>query len=130
MGKRSLRPCAAHRCTNLTREKYCDTHKQQFLERERERAANAAKEYDEQKRNQKSYTFYHSAAWRECRKAVLERDNYLCQQCLRDKKIKHADMVHHKKELSTHWYLRLNMDNLESLCNECHNKIHKTKRVG
>jgi len=52
------------------------------------------------------------------------RDNYLCQECMKVKRIRTADMVHHIKELRTHWHLRLVLSNLLSLCNSCHNTIH------
>lgn len=40
------------------------------------------KYYDKYKRNKESRAFYTSTAWLECRKIALERDAYLCQDCL------------------------------------------------
>ncbi|WP_311136080.1 HNH endonuclease [Mammaliicoccus sciuri] len=34
-------------------------------------------------------------------------------------------IVHHKIELKQDWSKRLAMDNLETVCRECHNKVHK-----
>lgn len=80
--------------------------------------------YDKYKRNQESRTFYKSKAWEICRQLVLMRDHYLCQDCLKNKQITPADMVHHIKELVDHPELGLSTDNLVSLCNSCHNMRH------
>jgi 5-methylcytosine-specific restriction protein A len=68
--------------------------------------------------------FYLSQAWRKCREEILLRDNYLCQHCLRRKKITPADMVHHIKPLEDYPALALDPNNLISLCNLCHNREH------
>jgi len=56
----------------------------------------------------------------------LIRDDYMCQSCLKNNKIKKADVVHHIKELEDYPELGLTLSNLESLCHKCHNKHHKT----
>ncbi|TWK49239.1 hypothetical protein CHCC20347_1522 [Bacillus paralicheniformis] len=33
-------------------------------------------------------------------------------------------MVHHIVEVKQDWSKRLDLSNLESLCNACHNKVH------
>jgi len=41
-----------------------------------------------------------------------------------------GDVVHHKVELldgEEGWRLRLDADNLTTLCHKCHNNIHKSK---
>lgn len=81
-------------------------------------------QYDKSKRNKKARAFYKSAAWQKCRQVVLERDNFLCQKCLKRKQITPADMVHHIVELLDDWNKALDLNNLESLCNSCHNKEH------
>ena len=85
---------------------------------------NTHKRYDKYKRNKVARTFYKSAAWQKCRQIVLERDNFLCQKCLKNKRVTPADMVHHIVELLDDWDKALDMNNLESLCNSCHNKEH------
>ncbi|MGX1430768.1 5-methylcytosine-specific restriction enzyme A [Cytobacillus horneckiae] len=85
--------------------------------------------YDKYKRNKKARSFYKSAAWKKCRKLVLERDNHLCQSCMKNNKITPADMVHHIIELLDDWDKALEMDNLESLCNSCHNKEHPDRGI-
>jgi 5-methylcytosine-specific restriction enzyme A len=85
---------------------------------------NSNQYYDKYKRNQASREFYKSAAWEKCREVVLIRDNYLCQDCLKQNKITPADMVHHIKELEQHPEVALDLDNLVGLCDSCHNKQH------
>lgn len=82
------------------------------------------------KQSKKTKAFYKSAAWLKCRKLVLKRDYYLCQPCLRDGKLTTADAVHHIKPLEDYPELALDMDNLESICNSCHNKEHPEKGGG
>ncbi|WP_072330573.1 MULTISPECIES: HNH endonuclease [unclassified Paenibacillus] len=74
--------------------------------------------------------FYKSAAWLKCREAVLIRDHYLCQPCLRKQKITCAYAVHHIQSLHDRPDLALTMDNLESICAACHNKEHPEKAAG
>lgn len=82
--------------------------------------------------------FYTSYTWKKLRKQVIARDNYECQQCKREGKvfIDHGGMnksgkrkkitliVHHKIELKDRPDLALDMNNLETVCVNCHNKIH------
>lgn len=65
--------------------------------------------------------FYHSTAWKHKRQEILERDYGLCQRCGMD-----ADLVDHIIPSKDDWDDRLNSDNLQSLCRNCH-RI-KTKR--
>lgn len=74
--------------------------------------------------------FYLSTAWKKCRLVALERDAYLCQPCLRRKRLMTANTVHHIKPRLEHPELALELDNLESICPACHNKEHSTNGVG
>lgn len=87
-------------------------------------------EYDKYKRNQEAKRFYNSAAWIKCRESVLIRDDYLCQECLKQGILTPADMVHHIKHFLDYPELALDEDNLTSLCNPCHNKEHPEKGGG
>ena len=77
--------------------------------------------------------FYKRAAWRRLRAAVLERDHHMCQYCLRDKRagrilrVPRAVVVHHIKPRDMYPELAMEMDNLVSLCEACHNKCHPEK---
>ncbi|WMT43490.1 HNH endonuclease [Paenibacillus sp. D2_2] len=107
----------------LTDGKYCDDH------------ANLAQDdtttrnrlYDKQVRNQDAKKFYNSKEWIVARAQRLRIDKGLCQECLREKRIKSADMVHHTKPIRDNWELRLSIKHLESLCNSCHGKIDHDK---
>ena len=74
--------------------------------------------------------FYTSAAWRAVREQALIRDHYICQKCQRKADMglifrpNAATMVHHLKPRSQYPELELDLDNLESLCDACHNEEH------
>lgn len=80
--------------------------------------------------------FYKTPAWRRARRQALERDLYLCVECMgayRRREIsapKSATVVHHIKPLAGHPEMALDLDNLESLCDACHNKKHPEKGAG
>ncbi|MGG3383070.1 HNH endonuclease [Heyndrickxia faecalis] len=83
--------------------------------------------------------FYDSAEWKQIRERVKARDNYECQECKRQgrvtvdtnqysenaKRKKIQLVVDHIKELENYPELALDMDNLETLCVNCHNKKHR-----
>ena len=70
-----------------------------------------------------SYSFYHGRQWREARAAYLSSVNYVCERCGSPAKI-----VHHKKYISpgniNDISVTLDWNNLEALCQDCHNKEH------
>jgi len=74
-------------------------------------------------------SFYHSKDWRNCRRIKMA-NNPLCEECLKKGKLVEAEEVHHIIPIDTKqgWELRLNLDNLESLCTECHNEKHKSRQ--
>lgn len=76
----------------------------------------------------KKQGFYHKSAWRRLRKQALQRDNYLCRECLRRGKITQATEVHHIMDLETFPSLALELSNLESLCWDCHEQTKHHKR--
>lgn len=73
-------------------------------------------------------SFYKSSAWNKCRKSYLDKVNGLCERCLSKGLIVPAKIVHHKIFLNQDNVkdpsIALCHDNLEALCQECHNKIH------
>lgn len=77
--------------------------------------------------------FYKGTAWQRTRAVAWARDKGLCQDCLKKGIIKPAKEVHHIKELTPENIddasVSLNLDNLISLCKECHADRHeRTKR--
>ncbi|WP_259335344.1 HNH endonuclease [Bombilactobacillus bombi] len=79
------------------------------------------------KTSDKFVKFYHSSAWKQARRIALARDHYLCQECYRQGRITPASTVHHIYHLRDYWDKRLDLDNLETICLECHNKEHPEK---
>nr|DAE12024.1 MAG TPA: HNH endonuclease [Myoviridae sp. ctv9K3] len=67
--------------------------------------------------------FYHSKDWTDTRRAYLIAHHYLCERCGEPAKV-----VHHKHYLTkrniNNADIALNWDNLEALCQDCHNKEH------
>ena len=83
--------------------------------------------------------FYNSKEWKAKRVEILTRDNFECQDCRtrlkeaskkgiqlrgKDRYIARGVEVHHIKDLKEYPQLRLDDDNLISLCNFCHNLRH------
>lgn len=69
---------------------------------------------------------YGSPQWRHTRLAVLDRDLFLCQQCLRMGKetlLTVSSPVHHKTPHRGNRELFFDKDNLEAVCNDCHDSI-------
>lgn len=81
----------------------------------------------------KSLPFYHTAAWKRLREQALQRDGGMCQDCLERMKSgigikpRRATMVHHIIPIEERPDLALSLDNLRSLCDECHNREHPEK---
>nr|WP_224929081.1 HNH endonuclease signature motif containing protein [Bacillus safensis] len=101
MPLKPLRECKVREYRELTRDGYCPTHvdgKQQ-----------KAKYYNNHVRDKQSTSF----------STCSMRDNYLCQSCLKQDRVVPAVMVHHIVELKQDWNKRLDLNNLESICNSC-----------
>ncbi len=77
--------------------------------------------------------FYDSTAWRQTRKAYASSVGGLCERCLRSGRYVPGVIVHHIKHLDDSSYgdpkIALDWSNLELLCRECHNEIHKRGRA-
>ena len=76
-------------------------------------------------------TFYRSTAWEQCRLAYLSSVGNLCERCLANGEYNPAKIVHHKiyitPENINNPSIILDHNNLEALCQECHNKEHNAK---
>lgn len=70
--------------------------------------------------------FYKSRTWQKCRNAYFQSQYGLCERCSGVGKI-----VHHKVYINAtnvnDPHVMLNHDNLELLCQECHNREHFEK---
>lgn len=73
-------------------------------------------------------SFYNSAAWIKCREAYLSSVGYFCERCKAKGFYEPARVVHHKIYLNNDNCndpsVSLNFDNLEALCQDCHNNEH------
>jgi 5-methylcytosine-specific restriction endonuclease McrA len=67
--------------------------------------------------------FYQSNLWQKCRESYLITQNHICERCGEIAKI-----VHHKTYLNpaniTDLNITLSHENLEALCQTCHNTEH------
>ena len=72
--------------------------------------------------------FYKSAAWKSIRDTAMKRDAWLCVDCLKSGRVTPAEEVHHIIPLTPENVsdptVTLNLDNLVSVCRECHKKRH------
>lgn len=73
--------------------------------------------------------FYRTKDWHMLRDRVLKRDNYECQLCKENGKLTtqydSVLEVDHIKPLEQYPELATDIDNLRTLCKDCHNKRHK-----
>lgn len=72
---------------------------------------------------QEAKRFYRSKAWLDCRKSYISKVHGLCERCESPGLI-----VHHKEYINANNIndpnILLNHDNLEYVCQTCHNKEH------
>ena len=77
--------------------------------------------------------FYKTAAWKKCRAGYIKSVGGLCERCLAKGLIVPGYIVHHKIELTPENVgdpaISLSYDNLEYLCQDCHNKEHFSENV-
>lgn len=73
-------------------------------------------------------TFYLSKAWKDTAAAYMLSVNHICERCEEPAKI-----VHHKIYLTRNNInnpdIALSWDNLEALCQDCHNKEHHKRET-
>lgn len=72
--------------------------------------------------------FYKSRAWQKCRAAYISKVGGLCERCLARGYYVPGYIVHHKEYIDleniTDPNILLSFDNLEYLCERCHNQEH------
>jgi 5-methylcytosine-specific restriction endonuclease McrA len=71
---------------------------------------------------------YQDPQWKPARKECIRRAKGLCERCKKKDKVKKGKISHHKiwltDENKTDWNIAFNPDNLEYLCNDCHEEEH------
>jgi len=106
-----LRPCKKAGCKGLTATRYCSEH---------DTPANTY-QYDQHRGSASSRGY--DADWNRLRLQALSRDFYLCVHCNANGEIKSATDVDHIRPFSgKEDPLRLDIDNLQSLCKACHSR--------
>jgi 5-methylcytosine-specific restriction endonuclease McrA len=74
--------------------------------------------------------FYASKQWEQCRESYLVSVKGLCERCAKQNIVEIAKIVHHKEYITPHnineYDITLNHNNLEALCQDCHNKEHQS----
>ena len=103
-------PCAHPSCGALTNGRYCPAHHQDKSNYRHTKTA-----------AQRGY----GTAWRKLRLIVLRRDNGLCQYCLKEGRVKQAQVIDHIKPKCAGG--TDDIDNLQSLCHKCHNRKTSTE---
>lgn len=92
---------------------------------EKQRESERQRAYTSNIRDKRSTGFYNSPAWKRARISALQRDLGLCVMCRLKGKIKHAALVHHIVTIKEDWSKRLDLKNLQSLCEACHQYAHR-----
>ena len=71
--------------------------------------------------------FYQSRQWERCRLGYLKSQHYICERCAGG-----ASIVHHRIYLTQENIddasVTLSWDNLEAVCQDCHNREHHGSR--
>ena len=76
-------------------------------------------------------TFYSSKAWKKTRDSFLSSKNYLCERCSTVTNPVPAKIAHHKEKLTpeniNNPAVALAWENLEALCQTCHNRERRAE---
>jgi 5-methylcytosine-specific restriction protein A len=100
------KPCRQLPCAALTTDGFCTAHQQHKNDRFSYRGTSASRGYDND--------------WKKLRVVALQRDCHLCQICLKAGRATPAQDVHHILSIELRPDLRLDIDNLLSVCRPCH----------
>lgn len=122
--------CNVFGCNNLTKDTYCKEHEHVQQEKENKRH----RRYNKQ-RDPIISKFYNSKAWRTLSYYTLSSNHFLCIGCSTDNSPVLADVADHIIPVTIDWSLRLDPNNMQPLCHDCHNKktaedVKKYRRGG
>lgn len=87
------------------------------------------------KREVDNTRYYNTSAWENLREWYIKRHPF-CEECEKEGRVTLAQHVHHITPFlrgeteEERWKLLLDSDNLESVCAECHSRIHQADRRG
>ncbi|WP_315112933.1 HNH endonuclease [Clostridium intestinale] len=119
--------CSKQGCNKLVDYgvKYCIKHHEEFELQEKERYKEYSYKRRQDKEQKKYQAFYCSKVWIELAEYIRKKYSGMCVVCyLKESRIIDVEAVHHIKELNECWELRLNKENLISLCERCHRRVH------
>lgn len=111
-------------------EPYCDNHKRETVKERQWSRREVNRSYDDKRKQEepKIYAFYQSKRWERLSRQIKIRDDFMCQECLRNDKYTVADVTDHIIEIRDDWENRWNTKTMEALCHNCHNrKSRKSK---
>ncbi|GAA0115279.1 HNH endonuclease [Clostridium senegalense] len=103
-------------------EKYCDKCTKEYEDNKKEKN----KIYDSKYRKNKEV--YKDKKWDKTKEVVINRDKCLCRICLKNKRIKPKDLVHHIIEVEENKKLIYEPSNLVCVCDSCHRETHTIYR--
>lgn len=115
-----LKFCKHPSCSELTSTGYCPEHQ---VQHDREQA-DANRKYNRDRGSSRVRGYNNQ--WERVRAIKLQL-NPLCEMCDKQGLTVRAEMVHHVKPIDEGG-ARLELSNLMSLCNACHEKIHGRDR--
>ena len=73
------------------------------------------------------HDFYGSSEWQALARLARAEQHDECQRCKARGYYVPCEVVHHKEPVKDAPERALDIDNLECLCRECHEEIHKAK---
>lgn len=102
---------------------YCDTHKREHVKQEQHSRREVNRAYSDKRKQEEPriHAFYQSKRWERLSRQIKLRDDFMCQECLRNNKYKQANVTDHIIEIKDNWEARWDANNMESLCHYCHN---------
>ncbi len=119
---RPPRPCRHPGCNLLAYGGgYCDAHRQQAEQRQQQYRRDADK--DRGSRHERGY----DSLWVRNRRMYLA-GHPLCERCEAAGRTVAASLVHHRNPIASAPSLRLDADNLQALCRDCHEQVEGRKR--
>ena len=83
-------------------------------------------DYNDRERNDKYGKFYRSTEYKKFRQKLYIENPY-CNRCLQDGKYVPSRICHHIIPIKEDFSKRFDENNIEFLCQSCHNQEHKTK---
>jgi hypothetical protein len=78
--------------------------------------------------------FYNNESWEQCRTGFMQSKGWMCERCAKTGSVNIAKIAHHKLYLTESNIndpaVSLDWENLEALCQDCHNKEHHKRQTG